>query len=81
MDEVVNLNGTEYTEEDFNEEQSYIIKQIRSCKAKAANLMFELDQAKVAEQAFTNAFMISMKTSEEENAESESSKDIAAEGK
>jgi len=79
MDEVVNLNGTEYTEEDFNEEQSYIIKQIRSCKAKAANLMFELDQAKVAEQAFTNAFMISMKTSEEENAES--SEDIAAEGK
>ena len=79
MEEVVNINGTKYTEEDFNEEQSYIIKQIRSCKNKAANLMFELDQAKVAEQAFTNAFMISMKTSEEENAES--SKDIAEEGK
>ena len=79
MEEVVNINGTKYTEEDFNEEQSYIIKQIRSCKNKAANLMFELDQAKVAEQAFTNAFMISMKTSEEEN--SESSEDIAAEGK
>ena len=79
MEEVVNINGTKYTEEDFNEEQSYIIKQIRSCKNKAANLMFELDQAKVAEQAFTNAFMISMKTSEEEKAES--SEDIAAEGK
>lgn len=79
MEEVVNINGTKYTEEDFNEEQSYIIKQIRSCKAKAANLMFELDQAKVAEQAFINAFMISMKTSEEENAES--FKDIAEEGK
>ena len=79
MEEVVNLNGTEYTEEDFNEEQSYIIKQIRSCKVKAANLMFELDQVKVTEQAFTNAFMISMKTSEEENAESP--EDIAAEGK
>ena len=79
MEEVVNINGTKYTEEDFNEEQSYIIKQIRSCKAKAANLMFELDQAKVAEQAFINAFMISMKTSEEENAES--SEDIAEEGK
>ena len=79
MEEVVNINGTKYTEEDFNEEQSYIIKQIRSCKDKAANLMFELDQAKVAEQAFINAFMISMKTSEEEDAES--SKDIAKEGK
>ena len=79
MEEVVNINGTKYTEEDFNEEQSYIIKQIRSCKDKAANLIFELDQAKVAEQAFINAFMISMKTSEEEDAES--SKDIAKEGK
>ena len=79
MEEVVNINGTKYTEEDFNEEQSYIIKQIRSCKDKAANLMFELDQAKVAEQAFINAFMISMKTSEEEDAES--SEDIAKEGK
>lgn len=79
MEEVVNINGTKYTEEDFNEEQSYIIKQIRSCKDKAAHLMFELDQAKVAEQAFINAFMISMKTSEEEDAES--SEDIAKEGK
>ena len=80
MEEVVNINGTKYTEEDFNEEQSYIIKQIRSCKDKAAHLMFELDQAKVAEQAFINAFMISMETSEEESAES--SEDIAAlEGK
>ena len=79
MEEVVNINGTKYTEEDFNEEQSYIIKQIRSCKNKAANLMFELDQAKVAEQAFINAFMISMKTSEEEKAES--SEAVAAEGK
>ena len=77
MEEVVNINGTKYTEEDFNEEQSYIIKQIRSCKAKAANLMFELDQAKVAEQAFTNMFLVSMKTAEDD----ESSEDVAEEGK
>ena len=70
MEEVININGTKYTEEDFNSEQSYFIKQIRSCKAKAANLAFELDQVKVAEQAFTNAFMVSMKASEEETVES-----------
>ena len=79
MEEVVNIDGTKYTEEDFNEEQSYLIKQIRSCKAKTANLMFELDQVKAAEQAFTNAFMVSMKTAEEED--DESSEDITAEGK
>ena len=77
MEEVVNLNGTEYTEEDFNEEQSYLVKQLRSCKVKNANLMFELDQVKAAEQAFTNAFLISMKTAED----AESSEDIAEEGK
>ena len=71
MSDVININGTKYTEEDFNEEQSYFIKQIRSCKAKAANLAFELDQVKVSEQAFTNAFMVSMKASEEESAETD----------
>ena len=70
-EEVININGTKYTEEDFNSEQSYFIKQIRSCKIKAANLTFELDQTKVAEQGFTNAFMVSMKTSEEESAETD----------
>jgi hypothetical protein len=63
---VININGTEYTESDFNEEQNYLIKQLRSCKAKIVNLMFELDQIRMAEQALTNVFLISMKTSEEE---------------
>ena len=65
MAEVININGTKYTEEDFNEEQSYLIKQIRSCKIKAANLTFEIDQIKVAEQAFTTAFLSSIEKIEE----------------
>ena len=65
MEEVVNINGTEYVESDFNEEQSYLLKQLRSCKAKTTNLMFELDQIRMAEQALTNVFLISMKTAED----------------
>lgn len=72
MSEVININGTKYTEEDFNEEQSYLIRQIRSCKAQVAQKKFELDQITVAENAFTNAFLVSMKTAEEESAENES---------
>ena len=72
MSEVININGTKYTEEDFNEEQSYLIRQIRSCKAQIANKKFELDQITVAENAFTNAFLVSMKAAEEESAENES---------
>ena len=65
MDEIVNIDGTKYLESDLNEEQSYLIKQLRSCKAKIENLMFELDQIRMAEQALTNVFLISMKTAEE----------------
>jgi len=72
MSEVININGTKYTEEDFNEEQSYLIRQIRSCKAQVAQKKFELDQITVAENAFTNAFLVSMKAAEEESAENES---------
>ena len=71
MSEVININGTKYTEEDFNEEQSYFIRQIRSCKAQVANKKFELDQITVAENAFTNAFLVSMKAAEENSAENE----------
>jgi len=71
MSEVININGTKYTEEDFNEEQSYLIRQIRSCKAQVAQKKFELDQITVAENAFTNAFLVSMKAAEEESAENE----------
>ena len=69
MSDVININGTKYTEEDFNEEQSYFIKQIRSLKAQIANKKFELDQLQVAENAFTNAFMVSMKASEDAKSE------------
>jgi len=69
MSDVININGTKYTEEDFNEEQSYFIKQIRSLKVQIANKKFELDQLQVAENAFTNAFMVSMKASEDAKSE------------
>jgi len=76
MSEVININGTKYTEEDFNEEQSYFIRQIRSCKAKIANIKFELDQVQVAENAFTNAFMVSMKAAEDEKSEAKSDENV-----
>ena len=44
----------------------YLIKQIRSCKVKGANLTFEIDQIKVAEQAFTTAFLSSIEKSKED---------------
>ena len=76
MSDVININGTKYTEEDFNEEQSYFIKQIRSLKAQIANKKFELDQLQVAENAFTNAFMVSMKASEDAKSETKAEDEV-----
>ena len=70
MSEVININGTKYTEEDFNDEQKYLLRQIRSCKAKSAQLTFDLDQVKVAEQAFTQGFLVSVEASKKEEEES-----------
>ena len=70
MSEVININGTKYTEEDFNDEQKYLLRQIRSCKAKAAQLTFDLDQVKVADQAFTQGFLVSVEASKKEEEES-----------
>jgi hypothetical protein len=71
MSEVININGTKYTEEDFNDEQKYLLRQIRSCKAKAAQLTFDLDQVKVAEQAFTQGFLVSVEAEKEKEESSE----------
>ena len=84
MSEVININGTKYTEEDFNQEQSYFIKQIRSLKAQIAGKKFELDKLQVSETAFTNAFMTSMKASEDaqkEEAEKKEDVEVNAEAK
>ena len=71
MSEVININGTKYTEEDFNDEQKYLLRQIRSCKAKAAQITFDLDQVKVAEQAFTQGFLVSVEASKKAEEETE----------
>jgi hypothetical protein len=70
MSEVININGTKYTEEDFNDEQRYLLRQIRSCKSKVAQITFDLDQVKVAEQAFTQGFLVSVEASKKEEEES-----------
>jgi hypothetical protein len=81
MSEIFNINGTKYSDEDFNDEQRYLLNQIRSCKAKAAQLTFDLDQIKVAEQAFSQGFLVSVEASKEEekNAEEVKSEEVKSE--
>ena len=63
---VITIDGKEYNQDDLTQDQSYFINQIRDLQAKAANLKFQLDQVTVAQNAFTNSLIQSVKGSEEE---------------
>jgi len=63
---VITIDGKEYKEDDLSQDQSYFINQIRDLQVKAASLKFQLDQVTVAQNAFTNSLIQSVKGSEEE---------------
>ena len=58
---VINIDGKEYNQEDLDDKQTYLIKQINDLQAKSANLRFQLDQVSVAQSAFTNSLITSLK--------------------
>jgi hypothetical protein len=61
---VINIDGKEYKQEDLDDSQTYLIKQINDLQAKSANLRFQLDQVSVAQSAFTNSLITSLKNDE-----------------
>ena len=58
---VITINGTEYSQDDLDDSQTYLINQIKDLQAKSANLRFQLDQVSVAQSAFTNSLITSLK--------------------
>lgn len=66
-DNVITIDGKEYNAEDLSQDQNYFINQIKDLQVKAANLKFQLDQVTVAQNAFTNSLIQSVKGEEEES--------------
>ena len=64
---VINIDGKEYNAEDLTQDQNYFINQIKDLQAKGASLRFQLDQVTVAQNAFTNSLIQSVKGEEEES--------------
>jgi len=62
---VITIDGKEYKESDFNQVQSYTIRQIRNLQNKSESMRFELDQAQMALQFATSKLISSLTTSEE----------------
>lgn len=63
---VVNINGKEYNADSFNQQQKYIITQLRDLQSKADNLKFQLDQISAAQKVFTDALIQSVEAPQEE---------------
>ena len=64
---VITIDGKEYKTEDLSQDQNYFINQIKDLQAKGASLRFQLDQVTVAQNAFTNSLIQSVKGEEEES--------------
>jgi len=58
------IDDKEYKIEDFTEEQTYQVRQIRDLQTKSNNLRFQIDQLQTAEKAFSSALVSSL-TNEE----------------
>jgi len=65
---VITIDGKEYNQDDLTQDQSYFINQIRDLQTKAGSLKFQLDQVTVAQNAFTNSLIESLKA-EDKNEE------------
>ena len=58
---VINIDGNSYKEEDLDNKQKYLINQIKDLQSKSASLRFQLDQVSVAQTSFTNSLISSLK--------------------
>ena len=62
---VVSINGKEHNAADFNDEQKYVVAQLRDLQTKADNLKFQADQIAAAQKIFTDTLIASVEEKEE----------------
>mgnify|MGYP003121532127 CR=1 FL=1 len=65
---VVNINGEEYSREDFSDQQNYIVEQCRDLQAKRQQAQFQVDQLTGALDFFTKALIESVSDAKEPDA-------------
>jgi hypothetical protein len=70
---VVSINGKDHNAADFNDEQKYVVAQLRDLQTKADNLKFQADQIAAAQKIFTDTLIASVEEKEEAPAEATAS--------
>jgi hypothetical protein len=61
----VDINGTEYTEDQLTDEQKAVINHIADLDRKIGSTRFNLDQLQVGRDAFVNMLTASLKETDE----------------
>jgi hypothetical protein len=70
---VVSINGKDHNAADFNDEQKYVVAQLRDLQTKADNLKFQADQIAAAQKIFTDTLIASVEEKEDAPAEAAAS--------
>lgn len=60
MENVVNINGVDYDEEQLEIGQKYLVMQIRDLQKQRSTLQFKMDQTQAALQSMTNDLIASV---------------------
>ena len=68
---IININGTDYSQDDLSQEQKYMIAQVRELQMKAAQTKFQLDQIQVSLDHFTNKVIESIEDKEQDSSPAE----------
>lgn len=68
---MITIDGIEYKEDDFTDEQKYMLAQVKDLQTKEEQLKFNLHQMTVAKQGFIDALSKSLKEAPEEPIEAE----------
>jgi hypothetical protein len=64
--DIITIDGTEYDFDTLEDEQKYVINQIRDLNGKIAQAQFGIDQLRTAQSAFTNMLVESVQENNEE---------------
>ena len=62
QENIVSINGTEYKESEFNDEQKYLLSQVRDLEVQLNTLKMQSDQRQAAYNLFTDQLIASVNT-------------------
>ena len=65
----ISINGTDYTEDQLNDNQKVMVNHVADLDRKIGSANFNIDQLKMGRMAFMNALTVSLSTEPEEETE------------